>query len=68
MLKNLYTYLDEINFETRIKEKVKEIKKAKDDDFSFNAVVSNMVMTNWAFNLITDVFDKVYTDINKKDE
>ena len=68
MLKNLYTYLDEINFETRIKEKVKEIKKAKDNDFSFNAVVSNMVMTNWVFNLITDIFDKVYDDINKKDK
>ena len=57
MLNNIYTYLEKIDFENRVKNKVKEIKKVKNLK-TFDTVVSDMVMLNWAYGLLSDLFDK----------
>lgn len=66
MLNNIYTYLEKIDFENRVKNKVKEIKKVKNLK-TFDIVVSDMVMLNWAYGLLSDLFDKIYEDVNNND-
>lgn len=66
MLNNIYTYLEKIDFENRVKNKVKEIKKVKNLK-TFDTVVSDMVMLNWAYGLLSDLFDKIYEDVNSND-
>jgi len=66
MLNNIYTYLEKIDFENRVKNKVKEIKKVKNLK-TFDIVVSDMVMLNWAYGLLSDLFDKIHEDVNSND-
>lgn len=63
-MKNIYTYLDKIQFEKRVKDKVAQIKKLKDSE-NFDAVVSDFVMLNWIYGLLSDLYEKIYDDIEK---
>lgn len=63
-MKNIYTYLDSINFEKRVMQKVHELKNCENTN-SFTAVASNMVMLNWAYHLLSDLYDKIYEDVKE---
>lgn len=63
-MKNIYTYLDKIQFEKRVKDKVAQIKKLKDSE-NFDAVVSDFIMLNWIYGLLSDLYEKIYDDIEK---
>ena len=65
MIKNIYTYLDEIQFEKRVKEEAAFIRRAKNSD-NLDNIASDFVMLNFVYSLISDFFEKVAKDI--KDE
>lgn len=63
-MKNIYVYLDEINFEKRIKERCMLIQKTginKD-------IVSESVLQQFCFRLLRDMYEKIYNDIEVKND
>ena len=63
-MKNIYSYLDEINFEKRIKERCMLIQKTglnKD-------IVSESVLQQFCFRLLQDMYEKIYNDIEVKND
>lgn len=66
-LKNIYKYLEKINFEKRIKEKVKFIRDVKNSE-DFEAMVSPFVMTQFVFSIVQDFYEEIYKDIEVKDK
>lgn len=63
-MKNIYNYLDEINFEKRIKERCLLIQKAGID----KAVVSESVLQQFCFSLLQDMYRKIYDDVEIKND
>lgn len=63
-MKNIYTYLDQIQFEKRVKNKVAQIKKLRDSE-NFDDAISDFVMLNWTYGLLSDLYEKIYDDIEK---
>lgn len=63
-MKNIYVYLDEINFEKRIKERCMLIQKTginKD-------IVSESVLQQFCFRLLQDMYKKIYDEIEVKND
>ena len=48
-------------------QKVHELKNCENTN-SFTAVASNMVMLNWAYHLLSDLYDKIYEDVKELDK
>lgn len=63
-MKNIYNYLDEINFEKRIKERYSLIQKAGIN----KAIVSETVLQQFCFRLLQDMYEKIYNDIEVKND
>lgn len=61
-LKNIYTYLDKINFEKQVKEKAELYRKVSNSD---NALFSDFVILQHYFSILQEFFEEIYKDINK---
>lgn len=61
-IRNIYEYLNEINFEERVKQKVAHIQRVRNHE-NFNYIVCDFVMLQFAFSLVRDLFDKIVNDI-----
>ena len=59
MLRSIYTYLDEIDFEKRVKEHSELIRNTERID----VMACDLFMLNWVFYIISDIFDKIYEDV-----
>ena len=57
-MKNIYTLLDEIDFEKRVKEEIEQIKRVKDTP-NFEVVMSVFCFRNFVFRLIQDFYQRV---------
>lgn len=61
-IRNIYEYLNEINFDERVKQKVAHIQRVRNHE-NFNYIVCDFVMLQFAFSLVRDLFDKIVNDI-----
>lgn len=66
-MRNIYEYLKEINFEQRVKKKVADIQRVRDDE-NFNYIVCDVVMLQFAFSLCRDLFEKIAEDLHHADQ
>ena len=65
-IRNIYEYLDEIEFSKQIKEQ-SELLRIKRDSADFEAITSEFCLSNFAFKLIREVVEKIYNDVEKAD-
>lgn len=63
-MKNIYVYLDEINFEKRIKERCILIQKTGID----KDIVSEFALQQFCFRLLQDIYEKIYDDVEVKND
>ena len=61
-LKNIYTYLDKINFEEEIKEKAELYRKVSNSD---NPLFSDFVILQHYFSILQKFFEEIYKDVNE---
>ena len=64
-LKNIYDYLEKINFEKRINKEVKFIRDRRNST-DFEVIVSQFVMTQFIFSIVQDFYKEIYKDIEEK--
>lgn len=61
-MKNIYSYLEEINFEKRIKERYLLIQKTGID----KDIISEFALQQFCFRLLQDMYEKIYNDLEIK--
>lgn len=66
-LKNIYDYLEKINFEKRINEEVKFIRDRR-NSADFEVIVSPFVMTQFVFSIVRDFYEEIYKEIEDKQD
>lgn len=64
-LRPLYTYLNEVNFEQRIKKHTTLLRKLKNSK-NFDIVLSELNTTQFIFSIIQDLYEKIYDDLKKE--
>lgn len=64
-LKNIYDYLEKINFEKRIVEEVKFIRDRR-NSADFECIVNPFVMTQFVFSIVQDFYEEIYKDIEER--
>lgn len=64
-LRPLYTYLNEVEFEQRVKKHVTLLKKLKNSK-TFDIIVSDLNTTQFIFSIIRDLYEKIYDDLRKE--
>lgn len=66
-LKNIYDYIEKIDFEKRIKKEVKFIRDRRNSN-DFEIIVSPFVMTQFVFSIVQDFYEEIYKDIEEKEK
>lgn len=62
-LKSIYTYLDEMNFDEKVKKESSIIKRATKSD---SPVVTNLYLSNLIFNIVQEFYSKVLEDYREE--
>lgn len=62
-LKSIYTYLDEMNFDEKVKKESSIIKRATKSD---SPVVTNLYLSNLIFNIVQEFYSKVLEDYHEE--
>lgn len=64
-LKPLYTYLNEVDFEQRVKKRATLLRKLKNSK-TFDIIMSDLNTTQFIFSIIRDLYEKIYEDLKKE--
>lgn len=64
-LRPLYTYLNEVDFEQRVKKHVMLLRKLKNSK-TFDIIGSDLNTTQFIFSIIRDLYEKIYDDLKKE--
>lgn len=64
-LKPLYTYLNEVDFEQRVKKRAALLRKLKNSK-TFDIIMSDLNTTQFIFSIVRDLYEKIYDDLKKE--
>ena len=64
-LKPLYTYLNEVDFEQRVKKRATLLRKLKNSKTFDIIIMSDLNTTQFIFSIVRDLYEKIYDDLKR---